>query len=195
MRRVQRIKQSRGRAVMCAALLSILLVLGAALTGCGDGRTTGTPTTSTADVSQETSVSTTQTTESATTVSSVTTGTVVAVSPASIAYAEELGGTSQLGKTLYFVIGASVESEEEAQTLLDEATPYFGDMQSYFIVQRSDNFEGMEPGWWVVFEAYRDEPSTENLDFGRRAFPDAYVKSATVLTSDPIPVYEDRLGL
>ena len=112
------------------------------------------------------------------------------VSSDSIAYAKSLGGTSHEGETLYFVIGASVESEPEAQAMLEDAIPLFGDMQSYFIVQRSDNFQGMEPGWWVIIEAYRSEPSPENLDFDRRGFPDAYVESATVRTSDPIPVYE-----
>jgi hypothetical protein len=67
-------------------------------------------------------------------------------------------------------------------------------MQSYFIVQRSDNFDGMDPGWFVVAEAYRGEPSQENLQFGRRGFPDVYVKQATVKTEDPIPVYEDMVG-
>ena len=43
-------------------------------------------------------------------------------------------------------------------------------------------------------EAYRSEPSQENLDFDRRGFPDAYVASATVRTADPIPVYEDGKG-
>jgi hypothetical protein len=105
-------------------------------------------------------------------------------------YAEELGGVSHLGQQLYFLIGDSVETEREAQSLLDEAIPRFGDMQSYFIVQRSDNFEGMRPGWWVVFEAYRMQPSDANLQFGKRGFPGAYVKRATVLTNDPLPVYD-----
>lgn len=117
----------------------------------------------------------------------------VGLSPESLAYAAGLGGSSHQGQTLYVVIGASVDSEPEARVLLEDAIPLFGDMQSYFIVQRSDNFEGMTPGWWVVFESYRDEPSPGNLEFGRRAFPDAYVKRVTVRTADPIPVYEDMV--
>ena len=119
---------------------------------------------------------------------------VPTLSPESIGYAEDLGGTSHQGETLYFVIGASVQTEAEALDLLEGAKAV-GDMQSCFIVQRSDNFEGMNPGWWVVFEAYREYPSQENLAFCRRPFPGAYVKSAIVKTSDPIPVYEDMLGL
>ena len=140
--------------------------------------------------------STTVTTESpATTASSATTPATVVISGAALVYAEDLGGISHLGETLFFVVGARVESEEEARTRLDEAIPRFGDMQSYFIVQNSSNFEGMEPGHWIIIEAYRDEPSAENLDFGRRGFPDAQVTEATVLTEDPIPVYEELMGL
>jgi hypothetical protein len=109
----------------------------------------------------------------------------------SLAYAKSLGGTSHQGKTLYFVVGNSVGSEAEAQEELKGAIPHFGDMQSYFIVQRSDNFKGMRPGWWVVIEAYNKPPSAENRSFAKRGFPDAYVKKATVLTSDPIPVYNE----
>jgi hypothetical protein len=108
-----------------------------------------------------------------------------------IEYARALGGTSHKGRTLYFVIGASVASEREAQSLLDNSDPLFGDMQSYMIVQQSQHFEGMKPGYWVVLEAYMEYPTEESLQFCRRAFPGAYVKRATVLTSDPIPVYEE----
>jgi hypothetical protein len=108
-----------------------------------------------------------------------------------IKYARALGGTSHIGKSLYFVIGASVSSERKAQSLLDESDALFGDMQSYMIVQRSDNFDGMKPGYWIVAEAYATYPAKENLEFCRRAFPSAYVKKATVLTSDPIPVYDE----
>ncbi len=124
----------------------------------------------------------------------VTTTTAAGVSPDSIAYAEGLGGTSHEGETLYVVIGASVVTEREAQKLLEDALPSFGDMQPYFIVQRSDNFEGMDPGWWVVIEAYYNYPDSSELEFARRAFPDAYVREVTVWTSDPIPVYEDMIG-
>jgi hypothetical protein len=113
------------------------------------------------------------------------------VSSKSIAYARSIGGTSHKGKTLYFVVGASVKSEDDAQSKLENAIPIFGDMQSYFIVQKSDNLEGMKPGWWVIVEAYKTRPSKENLDFAKRAFPDAFVRKAIVRTSDPIPVYEE----
>lgn len=115
------------------------------------------------------------------------------VSSKSVAYARSIGGTPHQGKTLYFIIGASTKSEDEAQSKLVNAIPIFGDMQSYFIVQKSDNFEGMQPGWWVIVEAYKRKPSQENLDFAKRVFPDASVRKAVVRTSDPIPVYNELI--
>ena len=43
-------------------------------------------------------------------------------------------------------------------------------------------------------EAYRNTPSKENLELVRRAFPDAYVRRAIVLVTEPIPVYEDLVN-
>lgn len=155
------------------------------------------PTAITAPLTTTQSASATQpattTTAQSTTTALPSTTTTAAASSDYAEYAKSLGGVSQEGRTLYFVIGASVRSEREAQALLEKALPTFGDMQAYFIVQRSDNFEGMTPGWWVVIEAYRSKPAVENVAFGRRGFPDAYVKRATVRTSDPIPVYEDMV--
>ena len=120
-------------------------------------------------------------------VSTPTTTAAPAVSEESIAYAQSLGGVSHLGEELYFVIGASVRTEAQAKALLEPAKAV-GDMQSSFIVQLSDNFEGMRAGYWVVFEAYDGYPSVEDIEFCRRPFPSAYVKRATVMTEDPIPV-------
>jgi hypothetical protein len=111
-------------------------------------------------------------------------------------YAKSIGGVSHRGETLYFIVGISAKSEAEAQAALDAATPTFGDMQSYFIVQKSDNFKGMRPGWWIVVEPYRDKKHVgEQMVFAQRGFPDAYATRATVMTNDPIPVYEDAVGL
>jgi hypothetical protein len=189
---------SRGKSLTRLALAFILLALLFIAAACGEQDASTSASTTVAAETTTTMTTTTTNTELTTTTTvelpTTTTATTVGVSADSLAYAKSLGGTSHEGEKLYFVIGASVETEEEAQALLEEATPRFGDMQSYFIVQLSDNFEGMEPGWWVVIEAYRSEPSAENLDFGRRGFPDAYVKQATVKTADPIPVYEDMVG-
>jgi hypothetical protein len=108
-----------------------------------------------------------------------------------IAYAASLGGTSHKGETLFCVVGANVDTKEEAQALLEKALPVFGDMQSYFIVQWSSNFDGMEPGRWVVIEAYQSNPSAEMVGVALGAFPKSYVVRATVKTAEPIPVHED----
>ena len=121
----------------------------------------------------------------------VATPQALAVSQESLYYARSIGGVSQQGRTLYFIVGTSVATEAEARAGLNRAIPLFGDMQSYFIVQRSDNFDGMKPGWWIVAEAYAKPPSADNLAFGKRAFKQAYVRRAVVHTTDPIPVYED----
>ena len=117
------------------------------------------------------------------------------LSAASLDYARRLGGVPRQGETLFLVVGAQAATEAEAVALLEQAKPYFGDMVSYFIVQKSDNFEGLAPGEWVVIEAHGENPPEEEVDFGKRGFPHAYVARVTVMTADPIPVYEDRLGL
>lgn len=183
-------RRSRGR--WCVSVLAALLLVAASAPACGGtgSEAAGSVTTTTAPRQTTTSAAPTPDTE-ATTTSTIATVSTVAISDFSIVYAEDLGGTSHLGEELYLVVGATTETQEDAQMLLEGAFPLFGDMQSYFIVQHSDNFDGLEPGRWVVIEAYRDKPSEENTDFARRAFPDAVVESAVVLTSDPIPVYED----
>ncbi len=118
------------------------------------------------------------------------------LSDAALLYAQKLGGVSLEGDELYLIVGASADTEAEAQDLLDAALPSFGDMQSYFIVQLAENFDGLAGGYkkYIVIEAYRESPSTDNQDFGRRGFPDLAVEHVTVITFDPIPVYEDVVG-
>jgi len=114
------------------------------------------------------------------------------VSSASRRYAKGLGGVSRLGETLYFIVGGSFKNEAAAAKALKNARPYFGDMQDYFIVQRSDNFSGMRPGSWVLIEGHRSAASAQQqTEFAQRAFTSAVVRQAAVNTSDPIPVYED----
>jgi len=114
------------------------------------------------------------------------------LSQKSIDYAKGLGGTSHKGDKLYFVIGDSLDTAAEADAKLQAALPRFGDAQVYFIVQKSDNFEGMRPGYWVLVEAYRESGNAaEGAQWAKRCFADCYVKPATVNTDDPIPVVED----
>ncbi len=196
----------RGISALVLVVVLMVAVAGCSELGAGPVSTEGagvtTSTGGTATTAGETSITAVETTEApvitvaeTTTTAAPTTTTTkkkVTLSAEALDYAASLGGTSHLGEKLYFVIGISVATEAEALDQLDGAKGV-GDMQSYFIVQRSDNFEGMTPGWYVVFEAYHDYPSQDNIDFGRRPFPEAYVKSAIVRTSDPIPVYEDMM--
>ncbi len=119
------------------------------------------------------------------------------LSDAALLYAKELGGVSLEGQEIYLVVGDSADTEAEAQDLLDAAAPSFGDMQSYFIVQLAENFDGLTPGYkkYIIVEAYRESPSAENQDFDRRGFPSSAIERATVITFDPIPAYEDVVGL
>ena len=128
------------------ALLGLIVLLMIGLGACTDLTTSDSEVTATADTSGPTPSSGTPPTEpgpgATTTTGWMATG---SVSAESIAYAQSIGGRSHLDEKLYFVIGASVKTETQAKALLEGAKAV-GDMQSYFIVQLSDNFEGMRPG-------------------------------------------------
>ena len=116
------------------------------------------------------------------------------VSAKSLAYAQSIGGQDVKGQTFNFIVGGTYPTEAAAQAALDKAKPRFGDTQSFFIVQRSDSFEGMAPGSWVVVEAHFKTPSDDNMTFARKGFPDASVVRARILVTDPIPVFENLVG-
>jgi hypothetical protein len=205
-------RRSVTRAVPALVFVLALVMAGLAAAGCGAAGTTTTlvgpattmlvmqTTTTAAPAPETTTTAAPETTTSATEVVNITVPTTEAAAPAelsadAIAYAAQLGGKSYMGKELYLIIGASTGTEAECQALLDAAVPSFGDMQDYFVIQRSDNFTGLQPGYFVLIEAHLNEPSADELQFAQRGFPDAYVKTATVNTSDPLPVYEDVLGI
>lgn len=174
--------------VVCLAACVSMAILTLSVGACSE------LTTSTSAITETTlAVTSTEpiTTEASTTTEAPTTTTTTEapnpVSQESRDYAASLGGTSHKGETLFFVIGASLGSEAQAKTQLEPAKAV-GDTQMNFIVQLSDNFEGMTPGYWVIFEAYDSYPAEWDIEWCRRAFPSAYVKSAKVLTDDPIPV-------
>lgn len=184
-----RIEHSSGSLLARLALLVVIVMAMTALVACAELTTAGSETTTVPEtlLQESTTLPPATVLDTTTSVSTPTTAAASTVSGESIAYAQSLGGVSHLGEELYFVIGASVRTEEQAKALLEPAKAV-GDMQSSFIVQLSDNFDGMRAGYWVVFEAYDGYPSVEDLEFCRRPFPDAYVKRATVMTGDPIPV-------
>lgn len=118
------------------------------------------------------------------------------LSDKALLYAKKIGGVSHDGDKLYLVVGASADTEAEAQSLLDTATPSFGDMQSYFIIQLADDFDGITGTYkkYVIVEAYKNSPSSDNQDFDRKGFPDLTIEQATMIGDDPIPVYEDQVS-
>jgi hypothetical protein len=176
----QKHKHLSGRIAVSLLLIALVALLAAGLGACSDLPAGDTETSITGTALDTTSTAPVSTESTSTTVPNP-------VSQESRDYATWLGGTSHRGEKLYFVIGASLKSEAQAKALLEPAKAV-GDMQSNFIVQISDNFAGMTPGYWVIFEAYDGYPSDDDLFFCRRPFPTAYVKTATVLTDDPIPV-------
>lgn len=104
-------------------------------------------------------------------------------------------GKSHKGETLQLLIIASEKSEQAATKLLVDTLPSFGDVQPYLIVEPTAHFKGLTPGLWIVCEVYREAPSAETVDFMNRGpNADAYVKQATVLCSDSIPVVDDIEG-
>lgn len=103
-------------------------------------------------------------------------------------------GTSHKGETLQLLVVATEKTKAAADKRLLELLPVYGDIQTYLVVEPSDQLKGLDPGSWVVFEAYRKAPSADTIDFMNRGPSDAYVKQVTVLTADPIPVVEDLEG-
>lgn len=187
---MSRLLKHRKRTVSWSSYLIVvvaLLLLGLGAAACTDLTE---PEASSTETTMEPEVVESTTTEAPTTTTEAPTTTTEAPNPVSQEsrdYAASLGGTSHQGEKLYFIIGASLGSEAQAKTLLEPAKAV-GDTQMNFIVQLSDNFDGMTPGYWVIFEAYDGYPAEWDIEWCRRAFPSAYVKSATVLTDDPIPV-------
>jgi|GEM_PF-5893902 len=103
--------------------------------------------------------------------------------------AASLGGTSQTGRTLWFVVVATEGSEAAAMDKRDAAIAAYAE-EMYFIVEPSDHLDGFAPGYWLVVEALADEPDEFDLQWYSRVADDAYSRQATVLCDDPIPVVE-----
>jgi hypothetical protein len=133
--------------------------------------------------------------ESATTDSAGVTETLApeAATADDIALIREMG-KSHKGETLQLLILASEKSKSSAEKVLLGMLPLYGDVQTYLVIEPTEHLKGLTPGLWVVFEAYRKTPSTDTIDFMDRGSASAYMKQATVLCEDPIPVVEDLEG-
>jgi hypothetical protein len=103
-------------------------------------------------------------------------------------------GKSHKGETLQLLILASEKSQAAANKTLLDMLPAYGDVQTYLVVEPTEHLKGLTPGLWVVFEAYRQTPSADTIEFMDRGLSSAYTKQATVLCDDLIPVVEDLEG-
>lgn len=171
--------------VLCAVLALCALVLAQ---GCG-GSPRQTSLKATAAHAGQGTVAVEDTIAQAVTDSSETTETADR-----IAYAVSHGGKPRRGETVYLLTIASEVSESAARTRLEEALLLFGEDGSSFVVQRSENFEGLEAGKWIVVEAFS---SGANADSSRpsatRVTEEPRVDRVVVRTDEPIPVYEEAL--
>lgn len=118
------------------------------------------------------------------------------LSQASIDAAKAYGGVSHKGEQLYVLVMTRDASETVAARRLAKAVPHLGDAQNYFVVVRADSLKGLEPGGFVVVEAYRGlTEAKDSAEFwGNRVGESWYrmdVVEVTVLDDTPLPVVED----
>jgi len=169
------------RYVVLAVLVAAVL---AACTGCASSSTSSTSPTSPATPAAPTS-----------------TPSVVPTAPSypavEVPSAIELGGVSHKGEPLYLVVASIHDRQQEASAALAAMTTYFGDADVFYTVQRSNAFEGLESGRWVVAEAYWTRDAAQSgLEWatgrGPATAPFAPVlRLATARSDDPVPVVED----
>ena len=101
----------------------------------------------------------------------------------------EQSPASHQGESFYVVICESTDSKTQAQKRLDDLNALLGDTGGGFFIDKSDHYEGMRPGWWVVFSAYENK-SDADADakwFTRGSF-EPYVKHVKKLCADPIDI-------
>jgi hypothetical protein len=109
-------------------------------------------------------------------------------------YAKAMGGSSHKGQTLYLIVGATEPDLVRARRRLDWALVRFGDMETYYVIARSDSYTGLASGSWIVSEAYKVEANAkkaENLELASRFSAAPVVRKVTAKTADPVPVYEE----
>jgi hypothetical protein len=102
-------------------------------------------------------------------------------------------GISHKGEKLYALIVATEKTEAAGRKALLDTLPKLGDIQSYLILEPTDHLTGLKAGQWVVFEAYKEKPITEDIEFIDRGPQKATIAQVTVTCDDPIPVFEDQM--
>jgi hypothetical protein len=103
-------------------------------------------------------------------------------------------GANQKGRSLYFVLYASESSKAAADAKYSKVVGMLEGPAQYVFVGRSNDFEGMAPGWWIVAMPCEEQNVAEGESaFAKRNGLDGYVKQATVKTDSPISV-NDAVG-
>jgi hypothetical protein len=178
---VRSVKDMRSRAFV---LLGVLLLVLGALAGCTKGGS-GSGGTGSTDGSSEVATLPGE--------SDLSTETAEVYSPAEdVVYIRSLG-KSHKGETLYALVVATEKTEAAGSKALLDTLSKLGDIQSYLVLEPSDHLTGLKAGQWVVFEAYREKPASEDIDFVDRGPQKATLVQVTVTCGDPIPVYEDQM--
>jgi hypothetical protein len=109
-----------------------------------------------------------------------------------VAYIRSLG-ISHKGEKLYALIVATEKTEAAGRKALLETLPKIGDIQSYLVLEPTAHLTGLKAGQWVVFEAHREKPASEDIEFLDRGPQKASIVQVTIACDDPIPVYEDQM--
>lgn len=113
---------------------------------------------------------------------------------AAIQHAYNLNGISRYGQSLYVIILASTQHEYQAKQRLEVVTRANPDLGAWFIVQKSNNFEGMNPGWYVAMAAFENKANAlQQLKRISRVVRHANIKQAIPRTHDPYPYMNKRI--
>lgn len=110
----------------------------------------------------------------------------------------EQAGAAHTGETIWALIVASEPTEKAARARLADAKAALGEFETYFVVDESSHYGGMPPGWWVVFEPYRQGSHARAQANDAKGWLssrglDSYAKQVTVRCKDRFPLAEDML--
>lgn len=110
----------------------------------------------------------------------------------------ERSGPAHAGETIWALIVASERTRAAAEAQRQEAKDSLGEFETYFVVDESSHYAGMTPGWWVVFEPYREGSHARAQAADAKGWLasrglDSYAKRVTVRCRDRFPLAEDLM--
>jgi hypothetical protein len=178
---VRSVKDMRSRAIW---VLALLLLVVSAVSGCTGGGS-GSSDPGSTDGSSEVATLPGE--------GDISTETAEIYSPVEDAEYIRSLGKSHKGERLYALVIATERTEAAGRKALLDTLPKLGDIQSYLVLEPTDHLTGLKAGQWVVFEAYRAKPITEDIEFIDRGPQKATITQVTVTCDDPIPVFEDQM--